>query len=52
MQSLQANGFIVDYIAIADAVTLEPADQSSLMLIGMIAATINSVRLIDNMQLN
>jgi pantoate--beta-alanine ligase len=52
MQNLEANGFIVDYIAIADAVTLEPARESSLKLIGMIAATINSVRLIDNMQLN
>ena len=52
IDALQANGFLVDYVAIADALTLEPPDTSFPKLIGMIAATINDVRLIDNMLLN
>lgn len=51
-QMLRDSGFQVDYAAIADAVTLEPATGKSGKLVGLVAATINNVRLIDNMLLN
>lgn len=49
---LEKKGFVVDYAAIADANTLEPSTDKSAKLVGLVAATINNVRLIDNMVLN
>lgn len=49
---LEKEGFIVDYVEIADATTLEPAVAKAPNLVGLIAATINKVRLIDNLLLN
>ena len=51
-QLLQA-GFKVDYVAIADAETLGPvAEVNGRKIVGLVAATLGDVRLIDNMQLN
>ena len=49
---LKEKGFDVDYAAIADATTLEPPTNKSDKLVGLVAATISNVRLIDNMLLN
>jgi pantoate--beta-alanine ligase len=46
---LLANGFTkVDYVAIADAETLKPANGTSKGVVALIAAFINDIRLIDN----
>jgi pantoate--beta-alanine ligase len=46
---LLANGFTkVDYVAIADAETLKPANGASKGVVALIAAFINDIRLIDN----
>jgi pantoate--beta-alanine ligase len=50
--SLEEQGFIVDYVEIADANTLETVNGHSEKLVALIAATINNIRLIDNMVLN
>ena len=54
MVMLQQKGFVIDYIEIADAENLEPLIQydSHKKAIALIAATLGSVRLIDNMLLN
>ncbi len=52
VKTLEAAGFTVDYVEIADATTLEPATSPSQKLVGLVAATISNVRLIDNMLLN
>ena len=51
MAKLDAKGFKTDYLAIADAKTLEPADHwdGSQNLVALVAAVINDIRLIDNM---
>ena len=49
---LQEKGFTVDYIAIADAHTLQPATDISKPLIALAAAYLGKVRLIDNLLLN
>lgn len=50
-QYLSAEGFKVDYVEIADAVTLEPMENNDgkTVLVALIAASLNDVRLIDNM---
>ncbi|MCU7550752.1 pantoate--beta-alanine ligase [Chitinophagaceae bacterium LB-8] len=52
VKELEKDGFVVDYIEISDAQTLEPASSNSKPLVGLIAASLNKVRLIDNMALN
>jgi pantoate--beta-alanine ligase len=52
VKQLEQAGFNVDYVEIANAVTLEPVVSRSEKAVALIAATIGSVRLIDNMQLN
>ncbi len=51
---LEKEGFRVDYVAIADAETLLPVEQSDKQqeLVALIAAFLGEVRLIDNMKLN
>lgn len=50
--SIEKEGFIVDYIEIADANTLEATNGKSNRLVALVAATINNIRLIDNTFLN
>lgn len=50
--SIEKEGFIVDYIEIADANTLEATNGQSNRLVALVAATINNIRLIDNTFLN
>ena len=52
-QYLTAEGFKVDYVEIADAVTLEPLENwdGKTLLVALIAAFLDEVRLIDNMVL-
>jgi pantoate--beta-alanine ligase len=53
MDFLKNNGFDVDYFEIADAETLLPVEAvQNRKVVGLIAATIGGVRLIDNMPLN
>jgi pantoate--beta-alanine ligase len=53
MDFLKSSGFEVDYVAIADAEHLTPVDTlSHKKVVGLIAATIGDIRLIDNMPLN
>jgi pantoate--beta-alanine ligase len=49
---LEAEGFAVDYVEIANADTLEPATSDGQKLVALVAATLHQVRLIDNMPLN
>jgi pantoate--beta-alanine ligase len=49
---LTKEGFIIDYVEIADARTLEPATSIKQPLVALIAATLGNVRLIDNLILN
>jgi len=49
---LESEGFIVDYVEIADAYTLETVRGQSEKIVALVAASINNVRLIDNMILN
>lgn len=51
-QDLESKGFIVDYVEIADADTLNPASNNTSKSIALIAATIDKIRLIDNLMLN
>jgi pantoate--beta-alanine ligase len=50
-QLLTSRGFIIDYVALADAATLEPAENchGPKALVALIAAFLGDVRLIDNM---
>lgn len=48
---LEENGFRVDYVAIADPVTLEPLVPGQRTAIALVAAFMGEVRLIDNMSL-
>lgn len=47
-QRLTAGGFVPDYVAIADATTLDAADSSSVDLVILLAARLGKARLIDN----
>ena len=49
---LEAHAFRVDYVAIADPVTLEPLGAGQRAAVGLVAAFMGEVRLIDNMTLN
>jgi len=51
-QSLENEGFIVDYVEISDAHTLDTANGQSNKLVALVAATLSDVRLIDNTVLN
>lgn len=51
-QQLEEKGFIVDYVAIRNAQTLQEAHSTNEPLIGLIAASLDSIRLIDNERLN
>jgi pantoate--beta-alanine ligase len=50
--NLEDEGFTVDYVEIADAYTLETVNGYSEKLVALVAATINNIRLIDNLVLN
>ena len=49
---LSAEGFTVDYFEIADAATLLPATDHSQKLVALVAASLDDIRLIDNLSLN
>lgn len=49
---LEKEGLVVDYVAVADAYTLETATGKSDKLVALVAATLNNIRLIDNIVLN
>ena len=53
-EHLQKKGFKTDYVEIANAKTLKPINEwdARTNIVGLIAAYIDSVRLIDNMMLN
>lgn len=51
-QQLEEKGFRVDYVSIARASDLSPAQDTDAPLVALVAATIGNVRLIDNMPLN
>lgn len=53
-QQLTDAGYKVDYVAIADAATLQPVEEwdGQQNLVALVAAFLNEVRLIDNMQVN
>lgn len=50
-KDLEKEGFFVDYVEICNADTLEPAKDKTPPLVGLIAASLDDVRLIDNMAL-
>jgi len=52
IENLEHAGFQVDYVRIVHADTLEAVNNLNEPIVGLIAATIGSVRLIDNMRLN
>lgn len=54
VEKLVAKGFRVDYVEIADAITLEPVTEwdGRQKLVALVAAFNNEVRLIDNMLIN
>jgi pantoate--beta-alanine ligase len=52
VKALENDGFSVDYVEISDAQTLEAASNKTHPLVGLIAASLDKVRLIDNMALN
>lgn len=52
VNQLKAHGFLVDYVSIRNADTLQPAKSKEEPLIVLAAATLNDVRLIDNLPLN
>lgn len=52
VKQLEEAGFTVDYVEIANAATLLPVNNNREKAVALIAATLDSVRLIDNMQLN
>ncbi|RYZ47952.1 MAG: pantoate--beta-alanine ligase, partial [Chitinophagaceae bacterium] len=50
--ALTAEGFAVDYFEIADATALLPSTDSSQKLVALVAASLDDIRLIDNLPLN
>ena len=51
-EQLEAKGFKVDYLEIADADTLRPASEETPRKIALAAAFLGDIRLIDNLPLN
>ncbi|MGZ5285612.1 MAG: pantoate--beta-alanine ligase [Flavisolibacter sp.] len=51
-EQLEAGGFEVDYVEIADANTLLPAQPGNGIPVALVAASIGGIRLIDNLLLN
>jgi pantoate--beta-alanine ligase len=51
-EHLEAEGFVVDYVEIADRSNLAPAKKADEPLVALIAASIGKIRLIDNLILN
>ncbi|HYH13619.1 MAG TPA: pantoate--beta-alanine ligase, partial [Flavisolibacter sp.] len=51
-QQLEAKGFTVDYVAICNAKTLKESQSKEEPLVGLIAASLDTIRLIDNLRLN
>lgn len=51
-ETLAAKGFDVDYFEIADAGNLQPATDASKPVVALVAASLNGIRLIDNLPLN
>jgi pantoate--beta-alanine ligase len=49
---LEAKGFVIDYLQIADAGSLLPASAETKNKIVLVAASIGNIRLIDNLLLN
>lgn len=49
---LEAEGFVVDYITVCNALTLQPLQSEAEPKIALVAATINNIRLIDNLPFN
>jgi pantoate--beta-alanine ligase len=49
---LEAKGFLVDYLEVAQAATLEPTEENKGKLVALVAASIGNIRLIDNLLLN
>lgn len=49
---LQQQGFMVDYVTIADGHTLESAEDTNGKRVALVAATLGNIRLIDNLILN
>lgn len=52
IQQLKDKGFSVDYVTICNATTLKEAETNDQPLIALVAASLDSIRLIDNMRLN
>lgn len=48
---LEEKGFRVDYVSIADPMTLEPVQRSEVPAVALVAAFLGEIRLIDNMTL-
>jgi pantoate--beta-alanine ligase len=51
-EHLEKNGFLVDYIEIANQQDLSPATTNSTPLVALVAASLGNIRLIDNLLLN
>lgn len=51
-QTLEKQGFEVDYVAICNADTLHPASTITEPKVALVAASLNGIRLIDNLPLN
>lgn len=52
VKMLEDEGFLVDYVEITDAGSLESLDAPSGKMVALVAATTGSIRLIDNVLLN
>lgn len=52
VKHLEEAGFAVDYVEIANAESLEPASGTGEHLVALIAASLDRIRLIDNLSLN
>ncbi len=52
IKKLEERGFVVDYVEIANADNLQTAKSLNQPLVALIAASINGIRLIDNLLLN
>ncbi len=52
IKKLEEKGFVVDYVEIANAHDLQTAQNLNMPLVALIAASINGIRLIDNILLN
>ena len=52
IKHLEQNGFLVDYVELANADTLEPVKDKKEPVVALIAASLDNIRLIDNLPLN